>query len=144
LEKAEADRKADREETKAYREDLKEIKSGQAELRSIVNAWLTDMRNTPKETMACQETMEARLEEKKPASMDMTPEVAQEQVVPLEDVIVMPVGEPRKGVGTDDIWPRCATRRNRIEIWRRGVAGRNRNGPRGKMGAEGTWSLPAE
>jgi hypothetical protein len=37
-----------------------------------------------------------------------------------------------KGVGTDDIWPHSAARR------------RNRNGPRGRMGAEGTWSLPAE
>jgi hypothetical protein len=40
--------------------------------------------------------MEARLEEDKPASEDMTPGVAHEQEVPLEDAIVMPVGEPRK------------------------------------------------
>jgi hypothetical protein len=39
--------------------------------------------------------MEARLEEEKPASMEMKPEVADEEV-PLEDAVVMPVGEPRK------------------------------------------------
>jgi hypothetical protein len=44
---------------------------------------------------ACQETMEARLEEEKPASMEMKPEVADEEV-PLEDAVEMPVGEPRK------------------------------------------------
>jgi hypothetical protein len=41
--------------------------------------------------------MEARLEkEDKPASVDRTPEVAQEQKVPREDAVDMPVGEPRK------------------------------------------------
>jgi hypothetical protein len=47
--------------------------------------------------MACQETMEACPECKEPASVEMTPEVAHEQEVPLEDAAVMPVGEPRKG-----------------------------------------------
>jgi hypothetical protein len=91
LEKAEVDRRTDKEQMlaeilgkadadrKAYREDLKEIKSGQAEMRSIVNAWLTDMRISRKETMACQEMTQARLECKEPASVDMTPEVAHEQ-----------------------------------------------------------------
>jgi hypothetical protein len=46
--------------------------------------------------MACQETMEARLGEEEPVSEDMTPEVAHGQEVPLEDAVVMPVGEPRK------------------------------------------------
>jgi hypothetical protein len=46
-------------------------------------------RNTRKETMACQETTEARL-------VYTTPEVAHEQEVPMEDAAVMPVGEPRK------------------------------------------------
>jgi hypothetical protein len=46
--------------------------------------------------MACQEKMEARLQHE-PASEDMTPEVAHEQEIPLEDAVVMPVGEPRKG-----------------------------------------------
>jgi hypothetical protein len=81
------------------------------------------------ETMACQETMEARLEEEKPAPMELKPEVADE--VPLEDAVVMSVGEPRKRRRTDDIWPRGAARR------------RNRNGPRRKMGARRIWSQPA-
>jgi hypothetical protein len=45
--------------------------------------------------MACQETMETCLECKEPASVDMKPEVADEEV-PLEDAVVTPVGEPRK------------------------------------------------
>jgi hypothetical protein len=47
-----------------------------------------------KETMACQE-MEAHLEEE-PTSVDMKPEVAQEEEVPTEDATVMPVREPKK------------------------------------------------
>jgi hypothetical protein len=31
----------------------KEIKSGQAEMRSIVNAWLSDLKINREETMAC-------------------------------------------------------------------------------------------
>jgi hypothetical protein len=63
-------------------------------MRSIVNAWLSDLKNNRDETMACQETMEARLEENKPASMEIKPEVADKEV-PLEDAARMPVGEPR-------------------------------------------------
>jgi chromosome segregation ATPase len=49
------------------------------------DAWLTDMSNSRKETVACLEETEARLEvEDKPASVDTTPEVAHEQEVPLE------------------------------------------------------------
>jgi hypothetical protein len=64
-------------------------KAWREEIEASRNAWR-------KETMACQEDNEARLEEEKPASENMTPEVAHEQKVPLEDAIVMPVGEPRK------------------------------------------------
>jgi hypothetical protein len=75
--------------------NLKEIKSGQAEMRSIVNAWLSDMKNIRKETMACLEKTEARLEVEEPTSMEMKPEVADEEV-PLEDAARMPVAEPKK------------------------------------------------
>jgi hypothetical protein len=44
------------------KEMRKEIKSGQAEMRSIVNAWLRDLKINRNETMACQEMMEACLE----------------------------------------------------------------------------------
>jgi hypothetical protein len=87
---------ASQKEAEAYREDIKEIKSGQAEMRAIIKAWSSNLKINREETLACQEKTEARLEEDKPASVDMTPEVAHEQEVPLEDVVVMPVGEPRK------------------------------------------------
>jgi hypothetical protein len=58
-------------------------------------AWLTDTNDNGEETVACQEKMEARLEEEKPASMEMKPEVAQEEV-PREDTAVMPVRGLRK------------------------------------------------
>jgi hypothetical protein len=58
-------------------------------------AWLTDLKINRQETMACQETMEACLECKEPASVEMKPEVTDEEV-PLEDTARMPVGEPRK------------------------------------------------
>jgi hypothetical protein len=66
--KADADRNA-------YREDLREM-------RAIIKDWSSDLKTNQKETMACQGNMEARLE-KEPASVDMTPEVAHEQEVPL-------------------------------------------------------------
>jgi hypothetical protein len=47
------------------------------------------------EAMACRETMEARLEEKEPTSVETKPEVAQQEV-PVEDADVMLVGEPKK------------------------------------------------
>jgi hypothetical protein len=56
-----------------------------------------DLKINGEEMMTCQETTEARLQGE-PSSVDMTSEVAHEQEVPLEDAIVMPVGEPRKGL----------------------------------------------
>jgi hypothetical protein len=47
------------------------------------------------ETMACQETTEARLEEEKPTSVDRKPEAAEEEV-PVEDAIVKPVKGRKK------------------------------------------------
>jgi hypothetical protein len=45
--------------------------------------------------MTCQEKTEVRLVEEEPTSVEMKPEVAHEEF-PLEDAVVMPVGEPRK------------------------------------------------
>jgi hypothetical protein len=95
-------------EAEAYREDIKEIKSGQekmrkeiksgeAEIRAIIKAWSSDLKINREETMACQEKTEARLEEEELASVDIIPEVAQEQEVTLEDAVEMPVREPKKG-----------------------------------------------
>jgi hypothetical protein len=82
------------------REDLKEMTekmdanmgSMKAELKSAIE----NLKTNQEETMACQGNVEACLEkEDKPASVDMTPEVAHEEV-PREDAARMPVGEPRK------------------------------------------------
>jgi hypothetical protein len=67
------------------------MRSMQAELKSAIE----DLKINGEETMAYQEKTEARLQEE-PASEDMTPEVAHEQEVPMEDAVVMPVGEPTK------------------------------------------------
>jgi hypothetical protein len=84
--KREANRKANHEEMMAM------IKAwGKA-----LDAWPTDIKNDRKETMACQGNMEAHLEEDKPASVETTPEVADDQEVPVEDAVEMPAGEPRK------------------------------------------------
>jgi hypothetical protein len=81
----------------AMREDMK---AHQARMDADSKDWREEMeasRNTwRKEMMAYQGTIEARLKEEEPASVDMTPEVAHEQEVPLEDAVVMPVGERRK------------------------------------------------
>jgi hypothetical protein len=58
-------------------------------------AFTVNMKYSQEEKMACHGRMEERLQGE-PASVDMTPEVAHEQEVPLEDAIIMPVGELRK------------------------------------------------
>jgi hypothetical protein len=66
-------------------------------MKANMDACMADIKDNRKETMACLEETEARLEvEGKPASVDTKPEVAHEQEVPREDAEVMPVGEPRK------------------------------------------------
>jgi hypothetical protein len=96
LAKMEVDRKADKKqmlvEMKANQTRMDaNMGSMKAELKSTIK----DMKINGEEAMACQETVEERLEEEKPASMELKPEVADEEV-PLEDAIVMPVREPRK------------------------------------------------
>jgi hypothetical protein len=71
----------------------------------------------------------ARMKWEEPTSADMGPEVAQRQV-PRENAAVMLVGEPRN--------------KRRTEICQRSSARRNRNGPRGRMGAERIWSQSTE
>jgi hypothetical protein len=70
-----------------------------ARLRADQKAWLEEIRsvlfetsNTSKETMAYRESMEARPEEEKPASVDTKPAAAQAEEVP----IAMPVREPEE------------------------------------------------
>jgi hypothetical protein len=83
LAKLEDDRQAD---WKAWREEMAAShKETVAETKSEMDV----------EMIACQE-MEALSEEKKPTSVDMKPEVAQKEQVPVQDATVMPVGEPKK------------------------------------------------
>jgi DNA anti-recombination protein RmuC len=77
-----ANRKANREGLKEMMEEMmnanqakmntylkemrEEIKSGQAEMRSIVNAWMANMRDDGRETVSCQVTMAVCLDSKEP------------------------------------------------------------------------------
>jgi hypothetical protein len=89
--KADAARKADKEEM------LAAINANHKEMMAMIKAWgQTDTKNNGEETTACQETMEARLEVEEPASADITPEVADDQEVPVEDAVGMPAGDPRR------------------------------------------------
>jgi hypothetical protein len=68
------------------------------EMMGTIRAWRqTDTKDNKEEAMACEEKTEVRLEEEeKPASVEMKPEVAEEQEVPVQDAEVVPVGEPGK------------------------------------------------
>jgi hypothetical protein len=123
--KREANRKADHEEMMSM------IKAW----GKTLDAWPTDIKKDRKETMACQGNMEAHLEEDKPASVDTTPEVADDQEVPVEDAEVRSVGEPKKRRRDGRNLVAVRRQKKKIESWTRGVAGRSRDGPRGKMGA---------
>jgi hypothetical protein len=95
-----------------------EMKSGQAEIRSTVNAWITDMRDGWKETVSCQVTTAAWLETKEISSEDVEPEVEHREV-PMEDAVVKPVkGRKKRHSGQKQAAERCGetkelTRRDR-------------------------------
>jgi hypothetical protein len=61
--------------------------------REEIHSMQFEMTNTRTETMACQE-MEVRQEEEEPTLVDMKPEAAQQEEVPVEDATVIPVREP--------------------------------------------------
>jgi hypothetical protein len=82
LAKMEADRKADQEKAEAHRREIKEM--------------MKIMNSNHNETLACRETMEEHLEEKKPTSPYRKPEAAQKTEVPAENAREMPVEEPKK------------------------------------------------
>jgi hypothetical protein len=72
-----------------------EIKSGKAEMRSIVNAWIVDTKKDRKEAMSCQVTTAARLESK-----ELIPEGTESEVecreVPTEEAAVKSSGTMKK------------------------------------------------
>jgi hypothetical protein len=94
IEKMRAETEAIQAETEATRARTRAMRDKR--MKANRDACIEDIKDTQEETMACQQTMEARLEEEEPASVDMTPEVSHEQKVPMEDAVVMPVREPRK------------------------------------------------
>jgi hypothetical protein len=103
-----AETEATREETRAIearmevtQAEREAIKARTKAMREIIGASNMEMVFASKpeieeETMACRETTEACLEEEKPVSVDMKPEAAERREVPVVDVEVMPVGEPKK------------------------------------------------
>jgi hypothetical protein len=110
LAKMEANRKPDQEKAEADRARTQEMMNMLQAYQAKTDAVLPAMQvtetshketaavfepETEVKTMACQ-GMEAHQEEEKPASLDMKPEVAQQEEVPVEDAEVIPVGELKK------------------------------------------------
>jgi hypothetical protein len=77
-------------------ETMARMEASMGSMKAALKSAIREIKFTREETIACQETMEARLEKGKPASVDMTPEVAHDQEVPVEDAEVTAVGEPKK------------------------------------------------
>jgi hypothetical protein len=79
---------------------LAPMKANQEKMDTDSKAWREEMEASRKawrqKEMACREKTEAHIGKGEPASEEMKPEVAQEQEVALEDVVDMPVREPRK------------------------------------------------
>jgi hypothetical protein len=73
------------------KEMREEIKSGQAEMRCIINAWIADMKDDQKETMSCQVTTEACLDTRELNPEDMESEVEHREV-PTEEATVKSSG----------------------------------------------------
>jgi hypothetical protein len=106
-----ANRKADRENLQEMMKEMmndnqaktsanikemrEEIKFGQAEMQSIVNAWIANMRVDRKETVSCQVTTEPCLDSKELNPEDRKSEV-EHRDVPKEDAIVISVKGRKK------------------------------------------------
>jgi hypothetical protein len=66
------------------------MKSAHEDMRSIIDEWMTDIKDARKETTACNE---AKKTEQDPEMMQSAEE---HQEIHTEDATIMPVGEPRK------------------------------------------------
>jgi hypothetical protein len=75
-----------------------ELKSGQAEMRSTVNAWIAGMKDDRREIMSCQVMMEACLDSKEP-NLEDTESKVEHQEVPMDEAAV-------KSLGTMKTWHR--------------------------------------
>jgi hypothetical protein len=90
---------ANQAKTKANLKEIREeIKSGQAEMSLIVNAWITNMRGDRKETMFCQVMTEACLDSKELNPEDIKSKVEHWEV-PMEDAAVKSLGAMKKQHG---------------------------------------------
>jgi hypothetical protein len=98
--KSDADRKADKEEMlaaiKANQETTTRMEANVDSIKAALKRAIREIKFSRGEATARQETMEARLEVEEPASVDMTPEVADDHEVPREDAEVMAVGGPKE------------------------------------------------
>jgi hypothetical protein len=116
----------------AMKED---IRANHEKRMAIIRAWgQTDTKDNEEEAMACKEKTEVRLEEEEePTSVEIKPEVADDQEVPVQDAEVVPVGEPGKKRRDR----RLAAKRRQKEKDQNLDSRRRRKGqePRGKMGA---------
>jgi uncharacterized protein YaaN involved in tellurite resistance len=68
---------------KANEETTTRMDANLGSMRTELKSAIREIEFSCEETMACQGNMEARLEEDKPASVEMKPEVAEEQKVPV-------------------------------------------------------------
>jgi hypothetical protein len=86
-EETRADRKADQAKADAHQAKMEANQAKtEAERKSDVKnlqSWM-------------ERRMEGRLETEEPGSVEMKPEVADEREVPVQDAVVMPVGEPKE------------------------------------------------
>jgi hypothetical protein len=72
------------------------MEANMGSMRDALKCAIRELRFSREEMMACEEKTEIRLEDvEEPASVDVTPEVTNEEV-PVQDAERMPVGEPRK------------------------------------------------
>jgi hypothetical protein len=80
----------------ARKADKEEMLAVTARMHDALKSGIKEIKFMREETMACQGTMEARLETEESASVEATPEVADDQEVPVEDTEVRSGAEPRK------------------------------------------------
>jgi hypothetical protein len=111
----EADRKSKREDLKDMMEEM--MNANQEEMRSIVNAWVTDIKDARKKTTACKEATEADTEKTEP-DPGMMQSVAELQVALKEDAAVKPVKGRKNGKAT-----RRAKGNDQRRLWSRKEVG---------------------
>jgi hypothetical protein len=93
--------KANEEMTARMHDELKstieeKVKDAMQSMQAALKSAIKEAKFNREETRAGREEMGAHLEEDRPASVDTTPELADDQEVPVVDAEVRSVAEPRK------------------------------------------------